>query len=483
MTPELRAVLRTDDMAYLMKCFSHLHPGEPPLEPAWHLRAICYRLREAREGRIRRLAVLAPPRNLKSISAAVALPTFMMGHDPTKKIMIASYSLDLARQHSEKCRQIMESGWYRELFPSTRISERGNRQHELITTAGGGCKAVSVGSSVTGFGADLIILDDCMKAEETGSQAARDALFDWYDGTLISRLNDKKRGVVISIQQRLHEDDLPGYLLNKGYESLVLTAIAEKVEEIPTGPGRVHRREVGDLLNPAREDHEALEMARRDQGPVKFAAQYQQNPVTPEGNLIRMEWFRTYAVPPERNSCFKVIQSWDTASSATPISDYSVCMTWGFWEERWYLLDLYRERVEYPDLKRAVKRLDHLWKPDKILIEHADCGRALAQELRRVDGLHKVVAIRPRLDKQDRLIAQTAELESGKFYLPDTAPWLDALRSELRAFPSGRHDDQVDSLSQFVEFQKLRPGWVATEYAPSGRAYGVRASRARRIAR
>ena len=147
----------------------------------------------------------------------------------------------------------MESDWYKELFPATRISDRGNRALELVTTAGGVRKAVSVGGTITGFGADIIIIDDCMKADEARSEAARNEVKGWYDNTLSTRLNDKATGRIISIQQRLHEDDLPAYLLEKGFVNLNLPAIAEKDERIAIGASLSHLRRQGGLLNPGRE--------------------------------------------------------------------------------------------------------------------------------------------------------------------------------------------------------------------------------------
>ncbi len=142
------------------------------------------------------------------------------GHEPKAKSMVASYTQEPARHHSNQTRTLMESEWYRKDFPDTRISDRGNRALEIETTAGGVRKAVSVQGSITGFGADIIIVDDCMKADESKSAVERQNLRDWFDNTLLSRLNNKATGRIISIQQRLHEDDLPDYLFEKGYRHL-----------------------------------------------------------------------------------------------------------------------------------------------------------------------------------------------------------------------------------------------------------------------
>jgi predicted phage terminase large subunit-like protein len=466
----LHRALRDNFPSFLVKVFETLHPGEPPLVLVWYLEAICHALREVGEGRARRLVITVPPRHLKSIAAAVAFPAWLMGRDPTIKIMVASYSQELARLHSTMTRTVMESAWYQAAFPGTRIAKDGNRLLELATTRGGFRKAVSVEGSLTGFGADIIVIDDCMKAGDASSQVMRDALRDWYDNTLASRLNNKREGRIVSIQQRLHEDDLPAYLLEKGFSHLDLPAIAEREELLPIGPNRSHQRRVGDLLNPEREDRTVLDQLRCDLGPMVFSAQYQQCPTAPEGNLLRMEWFSTYDKVPERHEFLKVFQSWDTGMTDEPTSDFSVCTTWGFrhGENKWYLIDVLRQRLAFPDLLRAVVMQQKVFQADIVLVEKACSGISLAQQLK-VSGPFRPVLIKPAKSKEERLIGCLAEIESGRFFLPSNAPWLAALRSELRAFPSGKYDDQVDSLSQFVHFQRSKWRSIYQERTPSGR--------------
>jgi predicted phage terminase large subunit-like protein len=464
----LAAARRSYLVLYLMKVFETLHPGDPPLVLAWYLHGICHALDEVYHGAGGRLVITVPPRHLKSETTAVAFVSWILGHNPQMKIMVASYSQDLARLHANLTRRVMESTWYQGLFPATRISARGNRALEIETTAGGVRKAVSVGGSVTGFGADIIIVDDCMKADEARSQAIRDETKAWFDNTLQTRLNDKATGRIISIQQRLHEDDLPAYFLEKGYAHLNLPAIAEKEEPVPIGKGRTHRRKVGDLLSPEREDRAILDRLRRELGPAVFAAQYQQDPIAPEGNLLRMEWFGTYYETPERAEFQKIVQSWDTGMSAAPTSDFSVCTTWGFLNRKWYLLDVFRERLDYPDLKRAVIRQWRQWSADRVLIEDAGRGKSLWQEFRQ-QGPFTPLMWSVTTDKEERFIGTLGEVEAGNLLLPMDARWLGAFKSELKAFPSGRHDDQVDSFSQFVQFQMQNWRWALTEYSEKGR--------------
>ena len=466
----LAAARRQHFPFFLMKAFETLHPGVPPLELSWYLKAICHRLAAVRTGEEKRLVVTVPPRHLKSVTASVAFVAFVLGHDPTAKIMVASYSQDLARHHSNQTRAIMESKWYQRLFPHTRISDRGNRALELETTAGGVRKAVSVGGSITGFGADIIILDDCMKADDAKSPVERQRVRDWFDNTLLSRLNDKSTGRIISIQQRLHEDDLPAYLLEKGYPQLKLPAIAEEAEHVAIGPGRFHVRNVGDLLNPTREDREILAQLRRDSGPLVFSAQHQQAPVTAEGNMIRMEWFGTYDEVPPRHKLIKVIQSWDTGMTSLPTSDYSVCLTWGFQREeyKWYLLDVFRKRLDFPELRRAVIDLRERWRADKMIMEEAASGYAIYQDLRS-KGEKWPIMIKSAVSKEERLNGCLAEVEAGHFLLPREAPWLTEFRHELKAFPQGKYDDQVDAFSQFVRHQMVNWRNVLTERNEKGR--------------
>lgn len=458
---------------FLMKTFEALHPGAPPLVLTWYIHAMCWMMEQAARGAIPRCLINIPPRTLKSISASVALVAWLLGRDPTRRIMIATYSLDLARHHHSQCRQIMESDWYQRLFPGTRIDDRENRALEFVTTKGGGRKAVSVGGTVTGFGAHLIVIDDCMKAEDARSQTARDAVKQWCDGTLMTRMNDAGGGAVISIQQRLGEDDLSAHLLAKGYQHLNLPAIAEKAEAIPLGGGLVHRRTPGELLDPERFSQPVLDRLRRELGPVVFSAQYQQDPVAPEGNLLRWEWFGTYNGEHERDYFQKIVQSWDTGMTSSPSSDFSVCTVWGFREDYWYLLDVFRERLDYPDLKKAVIRLKNRWKADKVVIEDAGSGKSLWQDLR-VGGPFVPLMWGVEEDKETRFIGTLGEVETGHILMPAEAPWLDAFKSEMKAFPAGRHDDQVDSFSQFIEFQRRNWRWAMTDYDARGRPTRLR---------
>lgn len=452
---------------FVREVFRQFHPGDPPLVLSWYLHAMCFALEQTRLGRDRRLVINVPPRYLKSITTAVAFCAWLLGHNPSTKILVGTYNEELARLHDQQLRQLMESSEYRTAFPGTVIDRKRSRQLYLVTTAGGSRMAVTTGGSATGFGGDYIILDDCMKAQDAESDAERTRIEQWYKGTIGTRLNNKREGVIISIQQRLHEYDLSAVMLEAGATHLNLPAVAPNRQMIAIGPNRFHERQPGDLLDPAREDSQVLEERRREMGARNYATQYLQDPTPPDGNIVRMEWFGRYDDPPEREELVKVVQSWDTAMSAEPTAAFSVCTTWGFGREtnKWYLLDVLRKRLEYPDLKRAVVRLWRQWRPDRVLIEDATMGRALWAELR-VEGPFRPLMWSVKDGKEERLIAQTGQLEAGKVVLPLEAPWLHDFCHELLAAPNGRYWDQVDSMTQFLDYALSRKGWVEAEIDP-----------------
>ncbi|MCG6121461.1 MAG: phage terminase large subunit [Microvirga sp.] len=307
-----------------------------------------------------------------------------------------------------------------------------------------------------------------MKAADASYPNERQRLRDYYEQTLLSRLNNKSEGRIVVIQQRLHEDDLLGHLIESGeFTHLNLRAIATDAEAIPIGFGRHHRRAKNEERFPEREPMSTLEQLRKEMGPSTFSAQYQQDPTPPGGNRIRWEWFGTYDETPPREAFEWIAQSWDTALTSEPSSDFTVGMTWGFRNGDWCLIDLMRDRLDFPDLKRRVRALAERHAADIVLIEKAGSGISLMQQLRHEDprrGRYRFSI--PRVDKETRLEAQTARLETGKHLLPEAAPWLEELRLELLAFPRGRYDDQVDALAQFLEWSGSPRGSGLVERDP-----------------
>jgi predicted phage terminase large subunit-like protein len=454
----LNAALRTDLASFVRKAFYTVSPGDCYL-PNWHIRAICYELEKVMRGETKRLIITMPPRYLKSICTSVAFPAWVLGHDPTRKIICVSYAQELATKHGNDCRAIMNSDWYPGVFPNTKIDSSKNTEIEFMTTERGFRLSTSVGGVLTGRGGNIIIIDDPIKPADGQSAAARAAAIEWFGGTLISRLNSKEHDAIIVVMQRLHEDDLVGHLLQQqGWTHLNLPAIAELEEHIEIGPGKFHIRHVGDLLHPERESTAALDGIKRAMGSATFAAQYQQSPVPPGGNMIDWNWFRWYT-PNNQRKFEKIVISWDTAMKATELSDYSVGTVWGVSWGMYYLLDVVRERLEFPALQRKVIDVYNQWhfatgiRPT-LLIEDAGTGTALIQDLR-LRNIH-ACGVRPAGDKVVRMSAQSAKIEAGEVLLPLDAKWLKDFRNEVLAFPHGSHDDQIDSMAQALSYMSTR---------------------------
>ena len=286
------------------------------------------------------------------------------------------------------------------------------------------------------------------------SKTGREKVVSWYKTTLITRLNNKNDDVIILIMQRLHVDDLVGHLLENEPEDwtlLDLPAIALEPQDIPIGEGVSHHREIGDVLHPERESHDHLDRMKVSLGSETFSAQYLQRPVPEEGNMIKRDWLQPYDVLPVRGPNDRIIQSWDTAMKPDQRSDPSVCTTWLEKEGKCYLMDVTRERVDFPALKALVIGLNRRFQADVVIIEDKSSGTSLIQDLKGEGSLHPI-AFKPEGDKVMRMHAETAKIEAGRVLLPREAPWLDTFLSEILAFPGSRHDDQVDSLSQFLNW-------------------------------
>lgn len=449
---ELNALSRQYFNVFLEKVFAEISPGDE-YSDNWHIETMAWHLQEAFEGRIKRLIINLPPRSLKSIAASVALPAWAMGRDPTKRFICASYGQDLATSFSLDTRRVMQSSWYTDIFPATVLSVDKNTGAQFGTTQKGSRFATSVGGAITGFGADVIIIDDPLKPGEVNSEKTREDVKNWFSNSVLTRLNDPKSGVIIVVMQRLHEDDLTGHLLEQeGWTHVRLPAIAEEAKSYPLYNGRVHKRAPLEFLQPARMGKVELDELRKQLGTSVFEAQYQQNPIPPGGNLLRWDWFRFYEKPP--GDFEFIIQSWDPATTQSSTASWSVCTTWGVRGTENYLLDVWRGRVEFPELIRRILGLDVKYKPDLLIVEVAGVGRQVVQTLRSEHHMTHVQTVEVKRGKVERAESVTPLLEQGKVLLPSTAPWLEAFRNETKAFPEGRHDDQVDSITQFLGYRQ-----------------------------
>jgi predicted phage terminase large subunit-like protein len=450
-TKLLHAGLRSDFVTYLYRCFLHLNPGALFL-PNWHIHATAYQLERVRRGEITRLIINLPPRYLKSITVSVAFPAFLLGLSPSRRIITISYADELSAKHASDFRSVVHSRWYQRGFPSMRILR--STEGELLTTKRGFRKSTSVSGTLTGLGGDLVIIDDPQKPVDAQSDARRSSVNQWVTNTLMSRLDNKQTSAVIVVMQRVHMDDLSGYLTGSSDDWTVLSlpAIAEAEASIPIGPSKFHHRQIGEALHPTHESIETLRKLEQTLGPDVFAAQYQQSPVPAGGGMIKRTWLRYYDDAPANIPGSRIIQSWDTAAKDGAQNDWSVCTTWLVADDNYYLLDLVRDRFEYPLLRDTALELANRFKPHEILIEEASTGIALAQELRE-RGDFFINPVKIERDKIGRLYVQQGKFAAGRVWFPRSAPFVPELERELLTFPQSRHSDQVDSISQALSYE------------------------------
>jgi predicted phage terminase large subunit-like protein len=436
---ELLSLARTDLACYAMAIW-------PKFELAPHHRLIVDHLEAVERGEIRRLMIAMPPRHGKSLLSTEIFPAWYLGRRPGRAIISASYGQELADDFGRKVRNFVISPRHRAVFPECRVADVFSMRR-FGTTAGGSYYSVGRGGAITGRGADLLLLDDLLKdAEEAGSETIRCALHKWFASVAYPRLQPDAAMVFVST--RWHEDDLAGWLLRQAqaglWKVLSLPAIAEVDESF---------RRAGDPLWPEAFSLQRLEDIRLTIGSPAWTSLYQQRPSAAEGTVFRREWWQLYRdLPP----CQRIIQSWDTAFKTGSENDYSACTTWGVFPNAYYLIAFWRGRDAFPELKRRVNEFAEVWKPNQILVEDKASGQSLIQELQS-DSRLPIIPIKVDSDKRARAEAVTPLIEAGKVFLPEGAPWLTDFVDELAAFPTGVHDDAVDSTTQALNFLRHQP--------------------------
>ncbi|MBL0116791.1 MAG: phage terminase large subunit [Sphingomonadales bacterium] len=321
----------------------------------------------------------------------------------------------------------------------------------MATTAGGFRISTSIGGTLTGRGADQIIIDDPLKASDADSEAERTRMHSWYRQTLVSRLNNPAQGRIAVISQRLHLDDLPGRLIEDGaWDELSLPLVEWDRRRIEVLPGRYFERKPGDILHPARFSDSWQKEQRSLMGERDFEAQYNQRPMPAGGALFKLNWLKRYSHPPHGYQVECVVQSWDTAYDIKASNDYSVCTTWAICGTHFYLLDVFRARLEFYELQKKVIELRDNWDASVVIIEAMGSGISLYQNIVRTAPLHWLQGISPQHSKEHRASKQTPKFERGEIHVPAEAAWLEAFEKEYISFPHGKFDDQVDSMVQFL---------------------------------
>lgn len=409
----------------------------PGYSPAAHHRAIAEKLEAIARGELKRLMICMPPRHGKSMLCSEFFPAWCLGRNPELHIIFATYAQELADDFGRKCRNWLKDSMYQAIFPETQIAADSAAACHFSVGERGEYYAIGVGSSATGRGADLLIIDDPLKGrEEADSDTMRRRLRDWYTSVAYTRL--MPGGAIVLIQTRWHPDDLAGWLIkehaHENWDVLSLQAISDD----------------GRALWPERYNLNALERIKKTLPNRDWSALYQQSPIIDGGNILKRKWWKPW--DKKAPECMYILHSWDSAYSEASLkrNSYSARTSWGVFKtaDDQYgiiLLNAWHAHAEYPDLKKEAVRAYKDDQPDCVLIEKKASGQSLIQDLRR-SGL-PVATYQPDRDKVARAYAVQAMLESGQVYAPHRT-WADEVIDECAQFPNGQHDDFVDTCTQ-----------------------------------
>lgn len=455
------ALVKTEFGVFIQQAFATLYPNKT-FEPNWHIDAIVHALDENRLGRKPRLIINLPPRNLKSFLVSVAWPAFLLTADPSLKVFCVSYTDDLARTIARDFNRLVESDWYRMLFPQVRLVKA--TENEVVTDQGGSRSALSVRGSLTGRGADLVIIDDPMRAEDAGNNKSLADVNEWYQNTLLSRRDDKQRSGLILVMQRLHVNDLTGFVEQSGdFHKLSFPAIARHDEVIDLGHGQTHTRKAGEALQPLHEGLETLGKLRKEIGPLNFAAQYQQSPTTQDGEFFVRKYFELVDQRPPFEERGDLFISIDSALSTSGTADFTAITVAWIDQGRLWVLKCERGRWDYETLKAKtlswIKKLRRPFGRVGVVVETVGSGMSLWQYLKdRPDESFSLTSHQPKTSKTVRALRVLPDFEVGVRILNvhGSNGWVQPFLNEFMSFPNGAHDDQVDSLVQLFHMNMVR---------------------------
>ena len=445
----LLGLARADFWCFVEWMFSVLYPGQQ-LVYAPYLELIATTLMRVEQGLKRNVIINLPPRHMKSALVSVLYTAWRLGRDPTTKFICISYGDDLAHDLSSQTRKVMRSELYRRIFPKT-ILDKSAVDH-IRTTQGGYRYATAVGSDITGFGADEIIIDDPVQPEDVHSERVMQKVRDWVESSVRTRFNDPSKGAMIIVMHRLAADDLSGTLEPYADVVLKLPLIAEKREYYKYEGRDLMDRQIGEPLNPARMSREEVEKLKARIAPHVFEGQYQQRPRASTSGYCDLTRLVRYAAAPPFEA---IVHSWDIAATKGG-GDWTVCAKFGLAQDaegkdRLYLTGIMRMQVELPEVREAIVGQERLDRPSLIIMDGNGVGRGIYQDLWGRGLRHLIPGESIMTSATDNLKLRRFNealfyLYDGFVRLPESSPWLNALFDEIAAFPDGKHDDQVDAL-------------------------------------
>lgn len=460
--------------AFIEPAWNVLEPGTP-FQPNWHIDLIAEYLEAVTAGQITRLLITLPPRYMKSLLVSVLWPTWEWIQAPTMRWVFVSHAESLAAKLAVDRRTLLRSRWYQTRWGATvRLATGQNEKLEFHNEQRGIMLATSIGSSLIGKGGNRIVVDDPHHPQQLDSATQREGTRDYVSEIVSTRLDDKQRGAIVAVMQRLHMRDVAALCIDLGYEHLCLPAQAESRTTV-TFPrsGRTVVREMGEPLWPSREDAAGLASQRATLGEHAFVAQYQQQPTPRGGLLFKREWWQYYDAPPAAFD--EVWQSWDLAFKDHANSDFVVGIVAGRVGTNIYVLDHFKARASFTVTCQAIQKMVARYpNTQKVLVEDAANGPAVIDSLK--SSVSGIVGVTPEGGKWARAEAISPTIEAGQVYLPNPVSdtgrripanaWVEDFVDTLCAFPNGAHDDDVDALSQLLaQWKKASQGDAFLEYA------------------
>jgi predicted phage terminase large subunit-like protein len=459
MDSKTEKLIKTEFLAFAMKAFASLNKGKS-LGNDPYLKLFAERLTRVAAGKTKRLVVSLPPRHFKTFLGSICLPAWILAHNPSAKIIILTYGQDLADKNAYAVRGILRSEWFKQAF-QTRIKKDRAKLADFVTAEGGGVRSLSIQGGVTGLGADYIIIDDPVEIKDCDNAKWFARVKDLFDDEIQTRLDNPKKGCIVVIAHRISEDDLPGHVLQKvGWKQLKLPLIATRRHKYDLGDGEVWERKKGELLRPDAFTKQDIQRLRCSKQPG-FETLYQQNPGGRDRLSIKAEFFLAFSAADLPMGQSPVILSIEPGQKGGPTNSFSVIQAWAPKDGAHLLLDQWREQASYPEFRSQVRRFSRTYRPSAVLIEDTGQGPSLSSEIKPQNGM-ELVLITPLGDKVERLRRHRRAIRSGLVRLPQGAVWRAEFISEATQFPYGLFDDQMDALSQYLD-------WIAEHPNPPKR--------------
>ena len=461
MTPAMIQLLRHSFLAFALKSYLAINEGRK-LDRDPYLELLAGRLQDVALRKVRRLVVSMPPRHGKSFLGSKCLPAFILAHEPAARIMVLSYGAELAEEIAYEVRAIMRCDFYREIT-ATRIAKDRAKVTDFATSAGGRVRAVSIEGGVTGKGGDFIIIDDPVEIKDHGNEKRLQRVNELFDGEIRTRLDNPKKGCILLIAHRISEDDLAGHVLEqRGWKALKLPLIAPRARDYDLGGGRIWHRCKGELLRPGAMTVAQVAQLRASRTKPTFETLQQQNPGGDNRLRLKPSHFGGFAPATTPLSELPVVLSIDPGQRGGPSHAFSVVQAWTVGRDNFYLRDQWREQASYRELRKTVRRFIRKFRPSVVLVEASGQGPALMSDIKIQTGM-EVVQVSPTENKVDRLRRHRHTIRSGLVQLPDSAPWRQDFINELILFPLTEFDDQVDAMTQFLD-------WISSNPCPTSRA-------------